>query len=99
LWASQVKPSKRKPSSFCLTVKDKKGHVERWEEQSKVCENITATVPHLALDQGDQVFRVSLKNQEVLEAPIVAYSCVPKLKPIPLVSALSSDFLFCRFSN
>jgi hypothetical protein len=67
-------------------VRDRKGHVERWEEQSNVCKNITASLPHLALDQGDQVYRVSLRNQERLEAPVVGYSCVSRLKPIPIVS-------------
>lgn len=60
--------------------------MERWEEQEKVCTNITASLPHLPLDQGEQVFRVALRNKKQLEAPVVAYSCVPRLKPIPIVS-------------
>lgn len=73
-------------NSFCLTIRDKRAHVEHWDENSSRCQNITAGVPHLALDPGDQVFLVSLKGEEdKLEAPIVGYTCIPRLRPMPMV--------------
>jgi hypothetical protein len=80
-----IVPSQDLPESFCLTVKDKHGHVERYEP-ADVCTNITAYVPHLALDPDDQVFRISLKDIQSYEAPIIRYNCVPQLTPMPLVS-------------
>lgn len=83
-----VQTPKQKLNSFCLTVRDKKGHIEHWDEQNSRCKNITASVPHLALDPGDQVFSISLKNREGLnglDAPIVSYTCIPRLRPMPMV--------------
>jgi hypothetical protein len=88
-----VKPTKRNINSFCLTVRDKRSHVEHWDEQNSRCRNITAGVPHLALDPGDQVFKISLtKNrgehhqQDLgLEVPVVSYTCIPRLRPMPMV--------------
>ena len=88
-----VKPTKRKIGSFCLTVRDKRAHIEHWDEQNSRCRNITASVPHLALDPGDQVFLISLNREHQqqdrgLEAPIVSYTCIPRLRPMPMVSTL-----------
>ena len=71
--------------TFCLTVKDRRGQVERWEEQGGVCKNISATALHKALDPSDQIFRISPKHAETLEAPVLAYSCVPQLTPMPML--------------
>ena len=71
--------------TFCLTVRDKRGHVERWEEETEFCKNITATALHRDLDPGDQIFRISPKLAKTLEAPVIAYSCVPQLTPMPMV--------------
>ena len=88
-----VKPTKRNIDSFCLTVRDKRSHVEHWDEKNSRCRNITAGVPHLALDPGDQVFKISLtKNrgehhqQDLgLEVPVASYTCIPRLRPMPMV--------------
>jgi len=84
-----VKPTKRKISSFCLTVRDKRALVEHWDEQNSRCRNITAGVPHLALDPGDQVYLISLNREHQqdpgLDAPIVSYTCIPRLRPMPMV--------------
>ena len=72
--------------SFCVTIRDKKGNIEQWDESSKSrCENITASVPHNAVDPGDQVFMLSLQEGELLEAPIVRYTCVSRLRPMPML--------------
>jgi hypothetical protein len=72
--------------SFCLTIRDKKGNIEQWDESLKSkCENITASVPHDAVDPGDQVFMVSLRAGEPLEAPIVRYACISRLRPMPML--------------
>jgi hypothetical protein len=83
-----VSPNDDMPDSFCLTMRDKRGHVERYEP-SDVCTNITANVPHLALDAEDTIFRISLNDLQALQAPVVGYSCVPQLTPMPLVSVHS----------
>jgi hypothetical protein len=83
-----VSPNDDMPDSFCLTMRDKRGHVERYEP-SDVCTNITANVPYLALDAEDTIFRISLNDLEALQAPVVGYSCVPQLTPMPLVSVHS----------
>jgi len=84
-----VKPTKRKISSFCLTVRDKRALVEHWDEQNSRCRNITAGVPHLALDPGDQVYLISLNREHQqdpgLDAPIVSYTCIPRLRPMPML--------------
>ena len=90
----QLKNRTNKLNSFCLTVRDRKGLVERWEEQNHVCLNVTASLPHLALDPSDQVFRISLKDRDRMEAPIVAYLCDSRLKPIPIVSLQISPLFF-----
>jgi hypothetical protein len=74
--------------SFCLTIGDKRAQIEHWDEQQSHCQNITASVPHHAIDPGDQVFLVSLKDKNGssnLEAPIVGYTCIPRLRPMPMV--------------
>ena len=65
------------------------------------CENITATLPHLALHNNDQVFRISLRknHQETLEAPIASYTCVPRLRPMPLVRNEELALLFACFGQ
>ena len=88
-----VKPTKRNVSTFSLTIRDTRAHVEHWDERSSRCRNITASVPHLALDPGDQVFSISLNNRDHqhnlgLDAPVVRYTCNPRLRPIPMVGAL-----------
>eukprot|EP00536_Pseudo-nitzschia_multiseries_P006513 jgi/Psemu1/324367/estExt_fgenesh1_pg.C_1390017 len=84
-----VKATKRNIGSFCLTVRDKRGNVEEWAEQNSRCRNITASVPHLALDPNDQVFSISLDREHQQESglgvPIVSYTCIPKLKPMPML--------------
>jgi hypothetical protein len=88
-----VKPAKkRRISSFSLTIHDRRAHVEHWDERNSRCRNITAGVPHLALDPGDQVFSISL-NRELqhdlgLDAPVVSYTCIPRLRPMPIVRIL-----------
>ncbi|KAG7359800.1 hypothetical protein IV203_034898 [Nitzschia inconspicua] len=69
--------------TFCLTVRDKKSNIEHWDEFNTRCQNITATVPHLALDPGDQVFSVS--TTENLQSPVVGYTCIPRLRPMPML--------------
>jgi hypothetical protein len=59
------------------------------EELAGVCDNVTSSLSHDQLDKGDQVFRISLRNPDRLEAPILSYSCVPRLRPMPLVSQRS----------
>ena len=84
-----VKPTNRKLDSFALTVRDSRNHVEHWDERNSRCRNITAAVPHLALDASDQVFSISMKrdhqNDLGLDTPVVSYSCISKLRPMPLV--------------
>mmetsp|Transcript_14488 Transcript_14488/g.33725 ORF Transcript_14488/g.33725 Transcript_14488/m.33725 type:complete len:397 (-) Transcript_14488:157-1347(-) len=85
-----AKPTKRNISSFSLTIRDSRAHVEHWDERSSRCRNITASVPHLALDPGDQVFSISLNNRDDqhnlgLDAPVVRYTCNPRLRPIPML--------------
>ena len=84
-----VEPTMRNMNSFSLTIRDKKTNVEHWDERSNRCRNITASVPHLALDPGDQVFSISLKreqNQDVgLDSPVISYTCIPRLRPMPMV--------------
>ena len=73
--------------SFCLTIRDQRAHIEHWDDDNSRCQNITAGVPHLALDPGDQIFLVTLKgDQSEPEAPIVGYTCIPRLRPMPMVS-------------
>ena len=84
-----LKPTNlRKINNFCLTIRDKLSRVEHWEQNS-CCNNITAALPHLALDKNDRVFLISLEQENQqdhgLEAPIVSYSCVPTLRPMPMV--------------
>jgi hypothetical protein len=86
-----VKPTKRKFGSFCLTIRDRKAHVEHWNENNGRCKNITTYVPHLALDPGDQVYQVTMNDSDHLEAPIVTYTCIPTLRPMPLVSFAASS--------
>jgi hypothetical protein len=87
-----VKPTKRKISSFSLTIRDSRAHVEYWDERNSRCRNITAGVPHLALDSGDQVFSISLNREHQhnlgLDAPVVSYTCIPRLRPMPMVRVL-----------
>mmetsp|Transcript_9154 Transcript_9154/g.10670 ORF Transcript_9154/g.10670 Transcript_9154/m.10670 type:complete len:429 (-) Transcript_9154:3-1289(-) len=80
-----VKPTRRKINSFCLTVRDKRAHVEQWDEQHIRCRNITSSVPHLALDPGDQVFLISLKRENQQVNKIVDYTCISRLKPMPML--------------
>jgi len=85
-----VKPTKRNISTFSLTIRDSQSCIEYWDERNSRCRNITASVPHLALDPGDQVFSISLNNRDHqhnlgLGAPIVSYTCIPKLRPIPML--------------
>lgn len=82
-----TKPVRATPSSnFCLTLRDEEGNLEHCEAQEGgACENITSSLTHVALGTNDQVFRVSLRHQERLEAPIASYTCVPRLRPMPLV--------------
>lgn len=80
-----VIPNDDMPDTFCLTMRDKRNHVERYAP-SDVSTNITANVPHLALDAEDTIFRISLNEVESLHAPVLGYSCVPQLTPMPLVS-------------
>lgn len=88
-----VKPTNRKLDSFALTVRDSRNHVEHWDERNSRCRNITAAVPHLALDASDQVFSISMKrdhqNDLGLENPVVSYSCISRLRPMPLVRIFS----------
>lgn len=89
------------PSTFCLTIRDRKSTIERWEEQPEICKNITASLTHLSnLNTSDQVFRIVTgksqqkqqhhgllsSSEEASPIPIIAYSCHSKLKPIPVVS-------------
>jgi hypothetical protein len=75
--------------SFCLTIRDKRAHIEHWDNGNSRCHNITAGVPHLSLDPGDQIFLVKLTgDQNELEEPIVGYTCIPRLRPMPMVSFL-----------
>ena len=94
-----VKPTKRNISSFCLTVRDKRSHVEHWDERNSRCRNITAAVPHLALDPGDQVFSISLNRERQqdsgLDAPIATYTCTPRLRPMPIVRKVLQRYLCC----
>jgi hypothetical protein len=87
-----VKPTKRRISSFSLTIRDSRAHVEHWDERNSRCRNITAGVPHLALDPGDQVFSISLNREHQhdlgLDAPVVSYTCIPRLRPMPMVRIL-----------
>lgn len=87
-----VKPTNRKLNSFALTVRDSRDNVEDWDERNRRCRNVTAAVPHLALDPSDQVFSISMKrdhqNELGLENPVVSYSCIPRLRPMPLVRTL-----------
>lgn len=84
-----VKPTTRKISSFSLTIRDRKAHVEHWDDQNNRCLNITAGVPHLALDRGDQVFSISLKRghqqDPEFDSPVVSYTCIPRLRPMPML--------------
>jgi hypothetical protein len=59
--------------------------MEQSEEREGVCDNVTVNFPHLALDEGDLIYRVSMRDPYMLEAPIASYSCVPRLKPMPMV--------------
>ena len=87
-----VKPTKRRINTFALTIRDSRNHVEHWDERNSRCRNITAAVPHLALDAADQVFSISLnrddQHNQGLEAPVVNYTCIPKLRPMPMVRIL-----------
>ncbi len=88
-----VKPTNRRLNSFALTVRDSRDHVEHWDERNSRCRNITAAVPHLALDPSDQVFSISMKRDHQhdlgLDTPVVSYSCIPRLRPMPLVRTVS----------
>ena len=85
-----VKPTKRRISSFSLTIRDSRNHIEHWDERNRRCRNITAAVPHLALDSGDQVYSISLNREHQqdlgLDSPVVRYTCFPTLRPMPMVS-------------
>lgn len=100
-------PTKPSPS-FCLTIRDRKATIERWEEQPEICKNITASLTHLSnLDTNDQVFRVSIEHSKQHQqqhrllseeasppVPIIAYSCHSNLKPIPVVSFVNFDLIW-----
>lgn len=94
-----VKPTRRKIHSFCLTVRDKRAHVEHWDEQNSRCRNITAGVPHLALDPGDQVFLISLKRENQHVNKIVDYTCIPRLRPMPMVRTGTTTHLLRRIKR
>lgn len=97
-----VKPTKRRINSFALTIRDSRNHVENWDERNSRCRNITAAVPHLALDSGDQVLSISLNRNDQhslgLDAPVVNYTCVPRLRPMPMVRNFS-DRIVHTLSN
>eukprot|EP00980_Cylindrotheca_fusiformis_P000163 scaffold26_cov117-Cylindrotheca_fusiformis.AAC.4 len=79
-----VLPNDDMPDSFCLTIRDQRSHVERYEP-ADTSSNITANLPHLALDAEDTIFRISLHNLEELQAPVLGYSCTPQLTPMPML--------------
>lgn len=81
-----VIPKPDMPDVFCLTIRDKRGHIEQYEPFTVCCKNITPSLVHLALEPEDQIFQVFLNKPEAMDVPLIRYHCVPQLTPMPLVS-------------
>eukprot|EP00526_Cylindrotheca_closterium_P016685 CAMPEP_0113630856 /NCGR_PEP_ID=MMETSP0017_2-20120614/16034_1 /TAXON_ID=2856 /ORGANISM="Cylindrotheca closterium" /LENGTH=330 /DNA_ID=CAMNT_0000541341 /DNA_START=1 /DNA_END=990 /DNA_ORIENTATION=- /assembly_acc=CAM_ASM_000147 len=77
-------PKPDMPDAFCLTIRDKRGHIEQYEP-SNVCRNVTGSLVHLALEPEDQIFQISLDKPEAMDAPLIRYYCVPQLTPMPML--------------
>jgi hypothetical protein len=82
-----VKPLGELTAPFCLVFRDLLEHVERIEEKSEVCRNITEKTPPKGLHRTDRVLRVTPPPSSVSkEIAILNYVCVQNLRPVPIVS-------------
>lgn len=69
--------------SFCLSVKDSSEQIEHFQEDTKVCCDITDEIPCSMLSAGDRVMRV--KSESNKQVSIATYACGNTVHPIPLV--------------
>ena len=89
-------PNRRIPP-FCLIFRDLLDQVDRLEEKTAVCHNITDKISREKLHRSDTVLRVTLPSptdQMESEVSVLNYVCAPSLRPVPLVSSVCLSGLF-----
>ena len=90
----KVKPKENGPTSFCIAINDPRKNISRFERNEEACQNVTSSFSPDKLAAGDQIFRIHVRDKDLLESPIATYTCSSRLKPMPLVSFVWCDLLF-----
>lgn len=83
-----IKPSREINSPFCLIIKEASGNVQKIEHNESCCQDISEKAYDNGVYQSDRVLRIQLnpKVEDEDEILVASYSCVTKLRPVPLVS-------------
>lgn len=83
-----VRPEVGVKDSFCFVVKDFAGQLEQFQQETKVCSEITESIPHSKKEVGDRVLRVTYpSDSKPKQMTVATYTCSNAVRPIPLVSA------------
>jgi hypothetical protein len=86
-----VKSSKKTPvkSPFCLLIRDSLDRIETLEMNKGKCVDISENMPRKDLRASDRELRVDVSESPTdREIPVATYTCVPNLRPVPLVSTV-----------
>ena len=81
-----VRPEEGTKDSFCFVVKDLAGQLEMFQEETKVCKDITDSIPYSKTEVGDRVLRVTYpSDSRPKQLTAATYTCGNVVHPIPLV--------------
>lgn len=85
-----VKPTKELKSSFCLVLKEVSANIQKLELKDKLCEDISDKARDNVIYPSDRILRITLNPKDTDEEDVLIanYSCVTKLRPVPLVSSI-----------
>ena len=93
-----VRPEEGVKDSFCFVVKDFSGQLQKFQEDTNICSDITDSISYTKREVGDRVLRVTYPSESKPEKMTVAtYTCSDAVHPIPLVCwlLLNLAIVFC----
>lgn len=75
--------------TLCIVLKDVSTNVLRLDLVESICEDISEVAYDNGIYTSDRVLRINLNSNNVVgdeDILIANYSCIPKVRPVPLVS-------------
>jgi hypothetical protein len=90
----QVKTNARNPIPFQLLVRDPSEHMQTLQDNKKIAEDTTASLP--PNEDADRRFKIVVPKADNY-FPLIRYKCSSELKPVPIVSLIA--ILMCSWTN